>query len=114
MASVEDKNWHLVTVSHGGTVSFIRNLSLTEVIQVRDRLDPLFGVTIPPGGLMRYCQDSDIEKKEILGPPEWDGCPKALQHDWSKETFGVGELAPHVGQRWRSVSCTNCNAMKPS
>jgi hypothetical protein len=68
----DEKHWSIMTKSRGGVVSVIRDLTLDEARKVYERLDPWYGVVAYSGeGNSRHCQDSDIDVREVFGPPGW-------------------------------------------
>lgn len=98
-------DWHVLTKTHSGTVSMVRNLPLAEAVRVYEALDPHRGrsgnytFTIGPG----Y-----VEFREILGPAEWDGCHKAMKHKIDFKEYVV-DGGPNKGRRAKSGSCALCN-----
>lgn len=94
-------HWFIMTKARNGTVSVIRGLTLEEARRTYERLDPFYGMHseqfsvhrdfLPEGTLMmlsggaaRWSQDSDIEIREVFGPPGWEGFDE-LDH-WPKIT----------------------------
>jgi hypothetical protein len=63
-------NWHVMTVTHGGTVSLIKNVSHATAHEIKERL--LEYQTPPPGmSTWGYSIDSGtIVRVELLGPEE--------------------------------------------
>lgn len=99
----EKPSWSIMTKSRGGTVSVIKDLTLEQARRTYERLDEWYGMadtcmSVHPdflqdgcsgmvsGGACRTCQDSDIEVREVFGPPGWDG-------------FGPGEI-----ERWPKIT----------
>ena len=81
--------WSLMTKTHGGVVSIVRDLTLAEVRQAYERLDPWYGtvhkryfytdsrgtridVTRGNGGCLRAHNHSAIDLREVFGPIDWD------------------------------------------
>ena len=77
-------NWHVLTVSRGGTVSLLRNLTKAAAKEAVNRLTPCYG----PGVRMR--RDGDLERVEAFGP---DGqCyPDFTRYDpWDEKSRVMG------------------------
>lgn len=100
----EQPHWSIMTKSRGGTVSVIRNLTLREVKQIYERLDPDYGRDLtqfvvhkdflPEGTLssvrsaeiLPSARDGDIEIRKVFGPPGWEGFAEGEMEDWPKIT----------------------------
>lgn len=76
------KDWSLITKSYGGTVSILRNLTLREATELRERLNPFqtsygpcadAGISYVAAGMSRTLRndDGDLEEFIILGPEGW-------------------------------------------
>jgi hypothetical protein len=82
------KDWSVLCVAHNGTVSLIRNVTLREAEDLVKRLDPnrkineamdaFFALPVEERirlgerkGTCRRIQDSDIDRREIIGPEGW-------------------------------------------
>lgn len=78
--------WSILTKSRGGTVSVIRDLTLAECRQMYERLDPWYGYSVAGDGevVMRHCQESDIEIREVFGPEDWDRSEMSTWQSWPK------------------------------
>lgn len=104
-ARLERKDWSVMTVSHGGKVSLIPNLSLANAVR-------LYASVIPDRGSGWYIvSDGDIDRREIIGPEGWDGCTKAFNHDLNF-TETVCEGGPNKGLRYKSADCSLCHQHK--
>jgi len=98
------KAWSLMTKSHKGVVSVIRDLTLADARQLYERLDPWYGhhstqhsihrdylkpgvFGAVSGGAGRSVSDGDIEVREVFGPPGWDRTEvDAWGGEWPKIT----------------------------
>lgn len=83
--------WSLMTRSHGGMVSVLRDLTLAECRQTYERLDPWYGHhsvsyesegggSYSSGG--RSVNDGDIEVREVFGPSDWDSSEMSSWSSW--------------------------------
>lgn len=65
-------NWHVITVTHGGTVSILKNLDETTAKKAAERLNPYRGLSQQMNsiGIMISASDSDIKHIYVLGPEE--------------------------------------------
>lgn len=91
-------HWSIMTKSHGGTVSIVRDLTLEQARQTYERLDPWHGEVIyidrenerrtkewndshkgsgtvmmgsSSSGRSRSVSNGDIDIREVFGPPGW-------------------------------------------
>jgi hypothetical protein len=102
MTHPSDKAWSLLTKTHGGVVSILRDLTLREVQQAYERLDPSFGcvhrkcfytnangVRAPAEVSMHYhdghgSSKDPITLREVFGPIDWDRKEMANWDRWPK------------------------------
>lgn len=61
-------DWHVITVTRGGTVSILRNLDEVTAREAMSRLDPHSEVNFQTG--MRIARDGDIKTVHLLGPKD--------------------------------------------
>lgn len=69
-ADIEAQSWHVITKTENGTVSILRNLTLSEATKTYHALDPWRGRSSDG---MRLVQGSDVLMREVIGPDGWDG-----------------------------------------
>jgi hypothetical protein len=109
MTDVASCHWHVLTVTEGGTVSLIRNVPLALAVDTWERLDPW---RRRREGVMYPVNAGDIKQREILGPPDWDGCHKAEAHAWTlgeRRDVTEGPRAPFA---YRTDKCVHCGQGK--
>jgi hypothetical protein len=64
-------NWHVMTVTHGGTVSLIKNVTHATALEVQKRLLAYQEPPTPMSTNWGYSIDSGtIVRVELLGPEE--------------------------------------------
>lgn len=74
-------SWSILTKSHGGTVSVIRDLTLEQARQIYERLDPWYGqVSFENEGSSMGLHNGTIELRQVFGPPGW---PPDMVHEWN-------------------------------
>lgn len=105
MSEIDKNNWHVLTVTRGGTVSLLRNMPLLLAHETAKRLDPWQSRV---SGEIYLCNDGDIERIEVLGPEGWDGCKTAMQHSFLNVKITETESGPNKGRKYRSGSCSTC------
>ncbi len=103
---LEEGNWHVISRANNGTVSLLKNLSLSTAMKSAEWLGQQgarSGMSYTSG------QSGHIEKVDVLGPDGWDGCMKAWNHEF---TFGPPVLCtggPNEGREHVSGHCSHCN-----
>jgi len=75
-------HWHIVVQTSGGVVSVIRDLTLEQVRNTYESLDPWRGMVAYTGeGVSRHGLSSDAKQREVFGPPGWD---RNEVHGWQR------------------------------
>lgn len=69
--------WHVVTVTHGGTVSILKNLSKDVAEETAKRLDPWGGPAMPGETRHMTLTNGTIRHIHVLGPREASEPPVA-------------------------------------
>lgn len=64
-------DWSVLTKAHNGTISLIRHVNLEMAVRVYEAAE-----TKRVPNQWYTMSASDIVQREILGPPEWDGCKR--------------------------------------
>jgi hypothetical protein len=106
-------DWSVIIQTYNGHVSVIRELSLREAEEelkfADNRPKPISGECCTSYSPW----ESMYERGEILGPKDWDGCPKAFHHhmvDASEivlfRTWFVGDK--HSGMTYHFRRCAYC------
>jgi len=95
-------DWSVLTKSRNGTISLIRYVNLGMAVRVYDAAEEK-----RQPNTWYYTSGGDIVQREILGPADWDGCKKAMKHDFPRD-FRKVESGPMAGRQHQYTQCKIC------
>lgn len=82
-----DRAWSLVTVTYGGVISILRDITYDECKRIYEELDPYYGQYFQKGGSFLYNTTSNgsIKTRIVFGPPDWDEKEVNSWEYWPKD-----------------------------